>query len=158
MTALAPHIKRRFRLEGFAALYIAGTKEPVAKRIGDNRGAWPISLGITTAYSDTITKHIDRHSPFWWNGVLFRVWCPNEEQAKILQRLVSSYMQKHKDADPLRKSWFDLGPAFEPKKFERAIRLLAKDHRITTWNDQELHDHLVALEARETKKVKRAFA
>lgn len=158
MSTLATHIKRRFRLDGYAALYIAGTKEPVAKRIGDNRGAWPISLGITTAWSDTITKHIDRHSPFWWNGVLFRVWCPTEEHAKMLQRLVSGYMQKHKDADPLRKSWFDLGPAFDVKKFERAIRLLAKDHRIQTWSDGELIAHITALENEKVKKVKRAFA
>lgn len=155
MTTLTPDLKRRFRLEGFAALYVAGTKDVVAKRVGDNQGSRPITLGVTKSWGDTITKHIDRHSPLWWNGVLFRIWCESEEHADLLHRIVASYLQKY---DPLRKSWFDMGPAFSPAKFEWAIRKLAEDRRIRTWNDKELVAYVNELVSKEARNIKRAYA
>lgn len=143
---------RSHKGDKFSALYVAGPKEIVARRIGDNRGARPIKVGVVESWKDEITRKLDAASPLWWNGVLFRVWCPSRRHADKLMRVIMEELEDH--SDPLRKEWLDLGPQLNTQALESAIRLKAKDVGISTWNDVELVEHLKELSRREVSFFK----
>jgi len=119
-----------------AAVYICGHNAPVPRSFADNRGVWPIKIGITTRWEplDTLTKEMDRHHPVHWMGLWFRVWTPSGEDAGALAFQVANAIaaepagtqgyqgpvsQLHQEiirwvrADRLRKDFVDIGPDFD---------------------------------------------
>jgi hypothetical protein len=155
-STLPEHLKKHMRDGGFAALYVAGPKVVVAKRLGDNRGCRPIKIGITTAWVDTISNNLDGASALYPQGVLFRLWCSNTGRAKFLEMQIGGYIAKH--SDPLRKAWCDLGPDLNIVRFQKAIRQVATDHGIVTWSDGELIDYLRSMDTSVARRIKRAYA
>jgi hypothetical protein len=142
---LPKELKRIIR--GWAALYVAGPVCVVPKRVGDNRGTRPILFGITESWVDsTISRKLDAASPHHEQRILFRVWCSSKFLAHDLGKKVEQYIKRGDDYDRLRGTWHDLGPYLDVVAFEKAIRLVARDNGIRTWNDRELHQHLRDIE------------
>ena len=93
-------------------------------------------------------------SPFYWQGLLFRVWCSSPTRAQLLEALVKVEVE----FNPLRKAWGNLGPNLDVKALELAIRQIAAGYNIQTWNDTELVAHLKKLEQDLSAKMKRVVA
>jgi len=129
-------VMRVFRRHEFCAVYCAGSVEPVAKRIGENRGAWPIKIGLTRALEDTISSGLDGASPFWEQRVLFRVWVKTFERGRQLERLVLGALSG--SAEAARKSFWDMGPDFQREFFEMEIHTIAQVNGIESWDDDSL--------------------
>ena len=139
-------VMRVFRRNEYCAVYCAGSIEPVAKRIGDNRGAWPIKIGLTRSLEDTISSGLDGASPFYEQRVLFRVWVRTFERGRRLERLVLGALSG--SAEAARKSFWDMGPDFQREFFEMEVHTLAMCHGIECWDD----DALMVEMAREVKR------
>lgn len=155
VAALPEYLKAEMRRQQFAAVYVAGPNEIIATRIGDNRGARPIRIGITTSWADGITNGMNGASSICWQGLLWRVWVQTIERAKMLESLVNGSMTDV--SDPMRLSWSNMGPEFDLKKFSEAIRQAATDYNIRTWSDDELHTHLRNESNRKKDKAVRAL-
>ncbi len=139
-------VMRVFRRHEFCAVYCAGSVEPVAKRIGDNRGAWPVKIGLTRALEDTISSGLDGASPFWEQRVLFRVWVKTWARGRTLEREVLKALQG--SSEQARKSFWDMGPDFQREFFEMEVHTIAQCNGIETWDD----DSLMVEMAREVKR------
>jgi hypothetical protein len=119
-----------------AAVYVCGHDAPVPRSFADNRGVWPIKIGITTRWEplDTLSKEMDRHHAVHWMGMWFRVWTLSGEDAGSLAFLVANAIaaepagtqgypdpvsQLHQEivrwvrADKLRKGFVDIGSDFD---------------------------------------------
>ena len=119
-----------------AAVYVCGHEAPVPRSFADNRGVWPVKIGITTRWEplDTLSKEMDRHHPVHWMGMWFRTWTLSGEDAGNLAFLVANAIsadpagtQGYKDpvsqlhqeivrwvrADKLRKGFVDIGEGFD---------------------------------------------
>jgi hypothetical protein len=73
---------------GVVALYVAGTRGPEPRSLGDNRLCWWLRFGITSNFQDTISRVARDWHPNGWQGVWFRLWTPNREHCVRLQELV----------------------------------------------------------------------
>jgi hypothetical protein len=73
---------------GVVALYVAGTRGPEPRGLGDNRLCWWLRFGITANYHDSITRIARDWHPNGWQGVWFRLWTPSREHCVRLQELV----------------------------------------------------------------------
>ncbi|MGE3064145.1 MAG: hypothetical protein AB7K67_01045 [Hyphomicrobiaceae bacterium] len=120
-----------------AAVYVAGNDGPEPRFFGDNMGAWPILLGVTRTWRDTITPQMDRFSPHRSRGVLFRVWTPGSGAER---RLIAGIEGLIKDrVDQLHGAWLDFGPNTDLPIFEAECHELARRLGITpTWDDADL--------------------
>ncbi|MGH6815519.1 MAG: hypothetical protein ACREC6_07435 [Hyphomicrobiaceae bacterium] len=125
-----------FRRLAPAAVYIAGTEGPVPRRFGDNRGAWPIRIGVTASWKDIITPQLEHSAPLWWQGVLFRVWTPDEVHAKRLALEIPEFVAAR--VEQLRGAWLDLGVETDLALFEVEVHHLAERLKIKTWDDDAL--------------------
>ena len=120
-----------------AAVYISGHDVPVPRSLADNRGVWPIRIGITTRWEplETLTKEMDRHHPVHWMGMWFRVWTLSGDDAGNLACHVASAIASYElvgtpnspdhvadlqkeivrwvRADKLRKGFVDIGSDFD---------------------------------------------
>ena len=123
-----------------AAVCIAGTEGPVPRTFGDNRGAWPIRVGITERWEDTSTPGLNSGSPLWWQGVLFRVWTPSREHAKQLGAAVLELVAER--VEQLRGAWVDLGPETDLALFEVEVYALAERLKIPARDDDALNKWL----------------
>lgn len=151
LTGWRPDRRPGDRVPAFAALYVAGPKHPVSKRIGDNRGCWPIRFGVTQAWQDQITNGLDGASPLYWQGMLFRVWCATPASASVLESLIREELPR--EMEPLRKTWLDFGPELDVRRLEKAIRKIASDHNIRTWTDAEMVKYLQEIEAEPKARI-----
>jgi hypothetical protein len=153
--SLPEYLKAELRKGQYCAVYAAGPREVVSKRLGDNRGCRPVRFGIISTWNDAVTPAINSASYATWAGLLFRVWCSSTGRAKTLLNLIEGEMSDTSDA--MRGSWYDLGPELNLKRLERSIRTLAEEFGIATWNDDELHKLLMEREAEAKQKRVRAL-
>lgn len=130
-------MKQAFKDMEPAAVYVAGADGPEPRRWGDNMGAWPVLLGITKRWDDTITPNMDRFSPMRWRGVLFRVWTLSPEHAKRLLRLMDGLIRDR--VEQLRGSWLDFGPDFDRATFAGEVATMAKRAGIAAWDDEDFY-------------------
>lgn len=133
---------RIFRDRGFHAMYVAGPLSPVARYRGDNRGGWPVRIGTTASADDNLTHIADSWSPYWTQGVLFRVWTESEAHARMVSGLTAGLIEER--SDDLRKAWRDLGPDTDLPMLEFEIHAIANEAGIRTWDDHSLRQHLEA--------------
>ncbi len=135
---------RMFKAWGPVALYVAGTRHPVPRGIGDNRLGWPLRIGMTSTWDDGITKNMDAQAPYHWQGVWFRVWTPSTAHYKRLAfEVVNALLPPDEEpgdggsieheirrwvrAERARHSWLDVGAEFDfpvaDRKVEQALGL-----------------------------------
>lgn len=134
---LDDHAMREFRSEEFVGLYVAGARGPVAKSLKEQ--GWPIRLGLTKAIEDTISPMMDTASPYWAQGVLFRVWVKGKMAAQILEKDTRNFLM----GKEVRKGFYCMGPDFEPTKLESRIHALAAQRNIKAWDDAFLMAELL---------------
>ena len=103
-----PSERARIREAGFTAVYIAASDKIVPRYLGDNEGGWPVLTGVTGSWEDTISKQMDRLSPFYTLRVRFRYWTLSEDWARELHEFIDGYLRDR--CDELRGAWLDLGP------------------------------------------------
>ena len=139
-------VLREYRAGDYAAIYVAGPGEVVPKRMGDNRGARPIRIGITRHMSDEVVRKMDDASPTYEQRVLIRLWIRGHEKAKRLETLIRARLGDI--SEHLRKSYHDMGPEFDPAWFELELRYLAEAEGIETMDDDSMMRDL----ARRVKK------
>ncbi|KAB2918506.1 MAG: hypothetical protein F9K29_08035 [Hyphomicrobiaceae bacterium] len=163
----SPEWTRTFEALQPAAVYIAGYAAPVPRGFADNRGVWPIRIGITTRWVDSLTKEMDRHQPVHWMGVWFRVWTLSFESAGQLAFAVANSIadmlepgsqggedplsQMHREivrwvrAEKLRNAFLDLGPDFDLEQIntQAVVRDLALADPQTAEENREQHFRIV---------------
>ena len=144
-------LKNLLRNEGFAALCVCGPAISVPRSFGDNAGGRPIKFRTTNVWEDQITSEMNCASPYWSQGLLFRVWTLGIGHARRLVTIACP------DPEKLRKNWIEMGPGFSPEFFEFEIRTLAEANGISTWSDTELRSHLIQIyESKERSRYAKA--
>jgi hypothetical protein len=148
-----------FELLAPVSLYIASTDHAmtvallakdgsVARRFGGNRGVWPVKLGLSWQYQDTVTKALRGADSFQDWHLRWRRWLFDEGDAP--QRLLDAAMERMGDAArehgyaDLLHSRIDAGPDFwRVHRFTEAIIMpLARDLGLQVWTDAELSEFL----------------
>lgn len=150
---LSPDRAEAFRALGAVAVYVAGNIEgPEMRFSGDNMGAWPVLLGTTGTWRDTVTAQMDRFSPLKRRGVIFRLWTPDRTDAKQLLAAIEGLIRDR--VDQLRGKWLDFGPDCDLELFAEECREVGRRIGVTTWDDAELVAELDKLIAR-TEEIAR---
>jgi hypothetical protein len=130
------------------AVYVAGNIQgPEPRFFGDNAGAWPILLGKSRSWHDTVTEEMDRYSPIKTRGMLFRLWTPGYADANRLLAGIDGLIRSQ--VDQLRGRWLDFGPDTDVALFRDDVREVAKRIKVSAWDDGELRcflDQLIAEE------------
>lgn len=139
-------VLREYRDGDYAAIYVAGPGEVVPKRMGDNRGARPIRIGITKHMTDEVVRKMDDASPTFEQRILIRLWVRGHAKAKRLEALIRERLGEI--GEHLRKSYTDMGPDFDVAYFELELRYLAEAEGIETYDDETMMRDL----ARRVKK------
>lgn len=134
-------------------MYVAGPPHAVPRKAGDNRLGWPIRLGTTSSWDDTITGPLDGASAFYAQGVLFRFWTIGPGLARRLLGLVEAMISE--DYEPARKSWWDMGPEFSLEFFEFQISSLASASQIDVMDDEGLISRLREIDRQRYDREKR---
>lgn len=129
-----------FRRARPAAVFLIGSINDVfMRRDGQAEAAWhrPVRLSITQSWEDHITRQVDRESPLWSSGVIWRVWCEDEVRAR---RLIEIAQQQGFASRwrPLRMSWMDAGDAFDADMAELEMHHLAREAGMRAWDDASL--------------------
>lgn len=152
---LTPVKQAEFKRRGYTAVYVAGPAHVVPRKMGDNLGAWPIRLGLTANWEDTVTNTLDTGQACWWQGVLFRVWCSDRDAALRLQGAIEMYVADRSEA--MRKAWLDLGPDLDLGLLEWEIHSIGERIAGRVWSDEDLYHDLMRAErernARDLKNV-----
>lgn len=141
---LSPVKQAEFKSKGYAAVYVAGPAHPVPRKMGDNMGGWPIRVGVTQSWDDTITNTLDTGAALWWQGCLFRVWTASREHALRLEGAIAMYVAERSEA--LRKAWLDLGPDLDLTLFEWEVHSVGERIVGKVWGDEDLYHELLRAE------------
>lgn len=148
---LPAKLKNLLRNEGFAALCVCGPAISVPRSFGDNAGGRPIKFRTTSVWEDHMTSELNCASPYWGQGLLFRIWTLGIGHARRIEKIACP------EPETLRKGWLEMGPGFSPEFFEFELRSLADANGISTWSDLELANHLTQIyQSKERSRYARA--
>lgn len=167
----SPQKRVKFRQLGMCALHVVGTAGPVSmtlydalgnvtRRIGHNRGVWPVRLARSSSWKDTVTTTYNR-SPFVWTGTQIRVWCRNDAEEKRLALAVADKlgaMAEEAMGAELLGDFVDVGPEIDFALLEMDIHAIAERLGLTVLDDDGLSrllDRLVAEDAAQTIERRR---
>lgn len=149
------HIRREFERMGPQALVVVGTEGPVsltlwtengeeARRIGGNKGCWPLKLATTASWKDTVTTTYNR-SPFFWIGSLVRVWCESDRHERLLAAQVMELLSAYKEqafGETLVAGYIDVGPNLGLEILEMEIHAIAERLGFSVWDDDGLEHEI----------------
>lgn len=151
-TLYPKHIVRRLTAEQrlafgecrMCALWIAGNLDgPQARRLGDNRGAWPIDMGLTQRWSGlTEDNQFADSDPNEKRGVMLRFWCDSYDVADRLQCAVYRHLKELDVAEAGLGSWLNLVPQTTLADVSAHILNAAARMGIETLTDDEMIRHL----------------
>ena len=149
------------------ALCLVGTDGPVSvtlwdpasgnvvKRLGHNRGVWPMRVAKTTSPADTVTNTYNK-SPFVYVGTQVRLWLDSEDHFKRLAPSVGellAYLSEQAMGAGLFNNFVDLGADLQLEVLEGKIAEKARRYGWACRTDDELvawlerlrrEDHLLA--------------
>ena len=145
---LPPDLLAYHRKGGYAALCVIGTRELVARRLGDNMGGRPIKFGISELWDDRYTPMVDQWSPYHWHGLLWRVWTHGRPWAGKLEQIITDDLAPER----LRNGGIDLGPDGSLKALIERAKRLADAHNVEIWDDNW---HLALLRKRMSDAMRR---
>jgi hypothetical protein len=151
----ADDVAQAFERMGPHALCVVGTRGPASltlmnqhgeevQRIGGNKGCWPLKLASSAARKDTITATYNR-GPFFWCGMLIRIWCETDEHEKRLSKQVAELLGVYREdafGETMLSGFIDVGPNFSLEMFELEIRSIAERMNYAVWDDGELRVEL----------------
>ena len=85
MQKLTPREAPSFAELAPAALWIAGNLDGVQPiRLGENRGAWPVAIGVTHVWANFNSPKLRAYDPYHQRAVLARHWCQTRNDADRL--------------------------------------------------------------------------
>lgn len=116
------------------ALCLVGTSGPISatlmtpaghvtKRLGHNRGCWPMRSALSGSHKDTITATYDKAAA-WRTGVQVRLWLDSEEHARRLALEVGDllgHMAREAMGTPMLNGFHDVGPDLQMEMLEGDI-------------------------------------
>lgn len=146
-------LKRAFDHFAPAAVYVAGPREIIPRYMGDNMGGRPIRIGRTGSFKDTISSSLNSASPYWWQGVLFRVWLRHEVDAVILADHLPGLVAER--GGKARPGWLDLGVEADIDILELEAHDLARRLKMQAWDDDGLIDELNRIRRRDAMRMRR---
>ncbi len=122
----------------YEAIYFAGPAHPVARSAGANALGWPIRVGRTRSVHDNISGPIDAASPYYRQGVLFRIWCRRCDIDRA-ETLVRGYFSDR--VEQLRKAYVEMGETCDLALLKWELQIIIGDHGIGCWDDVEAEAH-----------------
>lgn len=126
------------------ALWVAGNLDgPEPRYMGDNRGAWPVDMGLTQRWSGLTEDHqFDGSDPNEKRGVVLRFWCDSYDIADRLQCAVYRHLKDTDVADAALGTWINLTPQTTLADLAAHILNVAARLGIETLTDDEMVRHL----------------
>jgi len=144
-------MKTDFRTMAPAAVWIGGARDLVSAaifhddgkitRFGGNRPCRPVKVGVSAAWRETVTKTLDQ-VPFWWQGLLVRLWVRSDHNAKILAAAITEHLAEMGEATELRRDFLDLGPDVALDRLSFDLIALADRLNMDSWDDAGLVTYL----------------
>lgn len=168
-TRWSPQKRMAFDTLGPYALCVVGTDGPCAftlydaaggitRRIGHNRGCWPVKLARSGSWRDTVTPRVDV-GPFATVAVQVRVWCAADAHEKRLAMALGERLAQMADeaggSDQLMNGFLDLGPDLSFEILEMEIHACAERLGLQTWDDDGLEAELDRMVARAANRMGR---
>lgn len=123
---------------GLTALWVAGDLDgPQAVRIGDNRGAWPVLMGLSQAWADSKSPQLIAAEPYRTRAVMMRLWAETWEAAdKIWCATYESL--RHKLTQDTRGEWLSFDPDTTLGDISAHVLTHAASERIHLRTDDEV--------------------
>lgn len=164
---LTPEQLKIFKKVKPVALNLVGTDGPISvtlwdratgqvtKRLGHNRGVWPMRWNKSGSHTDTATQTYNK-SPFVFVGTQLRMWFEADAFARHLLPEVTElllHLSEQAMGTELINEYVDVGPDFLLPEFEGEMISRAEKHRCIVRTDDELvswlerirrDDHLLA--------------
>lgn len=151
-------LKAEFSKMAPASVWIGGARDLItatvhhadgtATRFGHNRLARPVKVGQSGSWKDTVTARVDQ-VPFWWQGLLVRLWVRSEPHAQLLVGAVVEHLSEIGDgAAGLRKDFVDIGPDVDVERLRFDLRAMADRMNMDSWDDDDLVHYLAQLHHR----------
>lgn len=114
--ALSPEQRMCFQdmaANGLTALWVAGDLDgPQARRLGDNRGAWPVLMGLTQAWADSKSPQLMANEPYRNRAVMMRLWADTWDQADRIWSATYASLG-HRLTEDTRGEWLSFDPDME---------------------------------------------
>lgn len=136
--------KEIFRQLAPSATYISGAdcllsvtvvnKDGSTNRFGHNRPQRPIRVGYTGQWPDRVTPTENR-VPYWWQGMLMRIWTPAEVFAKQLAFMTTEALMPIAEPSELLNRFFAISEDVDLIQLEQEIHIAAWSKGIPTWDD-----------------------
>lgn len=137
---MSPHALCVVATDGPLSMTLYDALGGVKKRLGHNRGFWPVKLASSGAWKDTVSSTYDKF-PSVFLGTQFRVWCESDQHEIRLAHKVSEMLgvlaEQALGVD-LDKDFRDVGPEFSLPMFEMEIHALAERLGLRVWDDDGL--------------------
>lgn len=150
-------LKEMFNAAGPASVWIGGSlalisctvhhPDGTVTRFGHNRLARPVKLGVSESWRDTVTQRLNQ-TPFWWQGLLVRLWVPSDMHARRLMAAAVDDLSADAELTHCERDFIDVGPDLSLDDIEGKVLRLALKMGIDAWDDEGLVKHLTALHAK----------
>lgn len=101
----------QFAAKSWCAISFVGPLETVPRHLGDTEGLAPIAPRLASDWADKMSAQIDRASPIFAQGLLFRLWLETKADAKRLLVELPAFFASR--ATKLRGDWYGLPPGFD---------------------------------------------
>lgn len=114
---------------GLTAIWVAGDLDgPQACWLGDNRGAWPVLMGLTQAWQDSKSATLIANEPYRTRAVMMRLWADTWDEADRVWSAVYQAMS-HRLTKDTRGEWLSFEPDVELGDISAAMLEAAEQAR-----------------------------
>lgn len=133
-----------FREIAPTALWVAANLDGAQPtRFGDNRGSWPVAMGLTQAWGDFKSAQLRADEPFHERAVVARYWCDAFDHADRLWSATCAQLAGR--FDDARGEWMSFEPGTTLAVIDRAVRAAAVVLSVDVLTDREMVEHLEAM-------------
>lgn len=150
-------LKDDFKAMAPCAVWIGGAQDLISatvyhadgtqSRFGHNRLARPVKVGTTASWQDTVTARLDQ-VPFWFQGLLVRIWVRSDDHAKRLAATIVEHLSDMGELTQCRREFIDVGPDMNVEMLGQHLLTIAHRNIMDAWDDDGLVDHLTRLHRR----------
>ena len=123
---------------GLTALWVAGDLDgPQARRLGDNRGAWPVLMGLTQAWADSKSATLIANEPYRTRAIMMRLWAETWDAADMIWTLTYNGL-RHRLTEDTRGEWLSFEPETVLGDISAEILTHAQARNIPLRTDDEI--------------------
>lgn len=129
------------RKDHWKSVYVAALSHPIVRDRRDNRDVWPVRIGTSANWIDTISNTLRTGLPIHDQGIVFRLWCKGlvrqdgKHPADALAELAQG-MLRDRGGHELARAYLDAGPEVDVLGLEHELYGLAQRHVIEVWDDE----------------------